>query len=264
MKKRERRTRCASKRTLRRRTNTSTKIGCAGWARGPRKKEAMPQGERGAKNTSRDIVSTAGHGDTGSANAGRRMPRWQERAVAGTHRREQKTVGGDKKGQEQPVLPGGTPILKEKAKAHGSPIKCPGSPEMDLGAREAKALMAWRMTGVDRTICRTTPARKTRPYFGRKLRPTHGRSQTKEDLHTETLKDRDGIYRSDWGGGRFAALGGSQDHDDLDIPLPRMMFQEEGDLPRNNVTVAKEVVPKYSNHNYSINTRATKFRTESE
>ena len=53
-------------------------------------------------------------------------------------------------------------------------------------------------------------------------------------------------------GGRFAAEPGSQEQEDLDIQLPLMMIQEEGDVPRNTITVGKEVVPKYNKYPYSI------------
>ena len=43
--------------------------------------------------------------------------------------------------------------------------------------------------------------------------------------------------------GRYAALAGNQDQYDLDIPLPLMMVQDEGDVPLNPVTKEQVVVP---------------------
>ena len=43
--------------------------------------------------------------------------------------------------------------------------------------------------------------------------------------------------------GLYAALAGSQDRYDLDIPLPLMMVQDEGDVPLNPVTKEQIVVP---------------------
>ena len=43
--------------------------------------------------------------------------------------------------------------------------------------------------------------------------------------------------------GRYAALAGSQDQYDLDLPLPMMMLQDEGDVPPSTAIGSNGLVP---------------------